>query len=191
LQELKGQVAEIIEQHNWGEKPPADSHATIFHGLLESKMPDEEKALNRLGIDGFSLVRAGTETMGSTLSIITYHLLSKPHLLAKLREELLDVFPNPDILPKEIEFEKLPYLNGVVHEGLRLAYGVSTRLQRIDPDETMQYGKWTIPPGTSTGMTGLLIHQNPDIFPDPLEFKPERWVENPRLDKYLMSFSKG
>ena len=29
-------------------------------------MPDEEKALNRLGIDGFSLVRAGTETMGSS-----------------------------------------------------------------------------------------------------------------------------
>lgn len=29
-------------------------------------MPDEEKALSRLGIDGFSLVRAGTETMGSS-----------------------------------------------------------------------------------------------------------------------------
>ena len=32
---------------------------------------------------------------------------------------------------------------------------------------------------------------NPDIFPDPMEFKPEPWVENPRLDKYLLSFSKG
>ena len=33
-------------------------------------MPDEEKALNRLGIDGFSLVRAGTETMGSSKTYI-------------------------------------------------------------------------------------------------------------------------
>ena len=32
-------------------------------------MPDEEKALSRLGIDGFSLVRAGTETMGSSKNL--------------------------------------------------------------------------------------------------------------------------
>ena len=80
-------------------------------------MPDEEKALHRLGIDGFSLVRAGTETMGSSkysrkhsiplvnayseiaLSLITYHLLSKPHLLEKLRKELETVFPDPTVMP--------------------------------------------------------------------------------------------
>lgn len=33
-------------------------------------MPDEEKALDRLGIDGFSLIRAGTETMGSSKYLI-------------------------------------------------------------------------------------------------------------------------
>lgn len=154
-------------------------------------MPDEEKALNRLGIDGFSLVRAGTETMGSTLSLITYHLLSKPHLLAKLRKELETVFPDPGIIPPCADLEKLPYLTGVIQEGLRLAYGVATRLQRVAPDEPMQYKDWTIPPGTSTGMTAVLVHTNPEIFPEPHEFKPERWVENPRLDKYLLSFSKG
>lgn len=94
-------------------------------------MPDEEKQLSRLGIDGFSLVRAGTETMGSSkllrcyfsslqretlvliwiaLSIITYHLLSKPHLLAKLRAELLTVFPDKNEIPPCTDLEKLPYL---------------------------------------------------------------------------------
>ena len=59
-------MADIISQHERGIKPEHGSRATIFHDLLDSKMPDEEKALNRLGIDGFSLVRAGTETMGSS-----------------------------------------------------------------------------------------------------------------------------
>lgn len=97
-------------------------------------MPDEEKQLKRLGIDGFSLVRAGTETMGSSmllakflllfpatnhealytdqlaLSIITYHILSKPALLEKLRNELLTAFPNTADIPPGADLEKLPYL---------------------------------------------------------------------------------
>ena len=68
---------------------------------------------------------------------------------------------------------------------------MSTRLQRIAPDEALHYKGWAIPPGTSTGMTAVLVHTNPEIFPDPHTFNPERWVENPRLDKYLLSFSKG
>lgn len=40
-------------------------------------------------------------------------------------------------------------------------------------------------------MTAPLIHMDPNIFPEPNEFLPERWLENPRLDRYLFSFSKG
>lgn len=35
------------------------------------------------------------------------------------------------------------------------------------------------------------IHLNPNIFSDPLSFHPERFLENPRLKRYLMSFSQG
>lgn len=40
-------------------------------------------------------------------------------------------------------------------------------------------------------MTSLLLHLNPKTFPDPTSFNPERWIENPRLSRYLTSFSKG
>jgi hypothetical protein len=40
-------------------------------------------------------------------------------------------------------------------------------------------------------MTSLLIHHDPKIFPNSNSFLPERWLENPHLDKYLVSFSKG
>jgi len=40
-------------------------------------------------------------------------------------------------------------------------------------------------------MTSVLLHHDEKIFPDSHTFDPERWVDNPRLDRYLVSFSKG
>lgn len=79
-------------------------------------------------------------------------------------------------------------------EGLRLSNGVSTRLARVAPDRSIYFRDWEIPKGTPVGMTSTLIHQNPDIFQQPLEFIPERWLdpqERQRLERYLVPFSKG
>ncbi len=40
-------------------------------------------------------------------------------------------------------------------------------------------------------MTSYLVHHNKTIFPSSHEYVPQRWLDNPRLDKYLVSFSKG
>ena len=32
---------------------------------------------------------------------------------------------------------------------------------------------------------------NADIFESPEEFRPERWIEDPRLDRYLLTFGRG
>jgi cytochrome P450 len=49
---------------------------------------------------------------------------------------------------------------------------------------------------TPVGMTAVLVHENETIFPEPMEFKPERWLEKrpdgaPPLDRYLVAFGKG
>ena len=40
-------------------------------------------------------------------------------------------------------------------------------------------------------MAAPLVHLNPDVFADPMEFRPERWIETPSLKRYLMTFSQG
>lgn len=36
-----------------------------------------------------------------------------------------------------------------------------------------------------------LIHMDPNIYPSPFDFQPERWLSNPNLKRYLMPFSRG
>lgn len=54
-------------------------------------------------------------------------------------------------------------------------------------------------------MTSIFMHMNPEIFPRPREFEPERWLDSPsgspsadgsaskqhQLSNYLVNFSKG
>jgi cytochrome P450 len=78
-----------------------------------------------------------------------------------------------------------------------MSYGVSQRLVRVNAYSPIQYGSFVIPPGTSVSMSSYLQHRDPRIFPDPDEFRPERWLgdtttaEGHPLSKYLVAFGKG
>jgi len=141
-------------------------------------------------------VSAGTLTTTWVITVGIYHLLAAPPLLRKLRAELEVAIPDPSVTAPLAFLESIPYLKAVVLESLRLSYGVTNRLAR-KAHESMQYtdkstGKtWVIPPYTPCSSISLLLHSDPSIFPQPKEFRPERWIENPRLDKYLFAFSKG
>ena len=85
-------------------------------------------------------------------------------------------------------------LRAVIKESLRLGNGVSTRLARVAPDRSIYFRDWEIPKGTPVGMTSTLIHQNPHIYPQPLELVPERWldpIKGQGMEKYLVPFSRG
>lgn len=125
--------------------------------------------------------------------------------LKKLKTELHSIISDPSQLPETVKLEQLPYLTAVIKEGLRLSSGISTRLQRIATEETLVYTakvpdtkresitekQYIIRPGIPVSMTGLLIHHSPTYFEDPMEFRPQRWIDNPSLDKYLVPFSRG
>jgi cytochrome P450 len=147
----------------------------------------------RLAADAQVLVSAGSETTARALTFATYKLLTLPHILTTLKAELCEAIPGTD--PKDnislAQVQHLPYLSNVVRESLRLSYGVVGRLARVWPNEPMPYQHWIIPAGTPVSMTSYDVHHDEAIFPQSFEFKPERWIGNPGLEKYLVSFGKG
>ncbi|PMD55747.1 cytochrome P450 [Hyaloscypha bicolor E] len=190
---VKAKIAEQIESIR-AEGTKAADKQTIFHTLLQSDLPSKEKSTARLIDEALLVVVAGSHSVAWTITVLTLHLLSSPSVLRPLKLELTRIkraeLSLPDLLS---QLERLPYLTAVIKEALRLSHCVSMRLARISPDSPMQCGQWTIPAGTSVSMTSVLLHLNPDIFPYPHEFRPERWLDDPdgKLDRYMVAFSGG
>jgi len=189
------QVRSVLE-----EPSPTNKAPTVFHKILDSKIPQHEKSFNRLASDAGSLVGAATITTSWALTHAVFHLLNNPSCLKKLKTELANTLvPSPHdcnetILPI---LEKLPYFTAVIQEALRLSVGVSTRLARVAPEEVLtvkdftRSDEWKIPPSTPVSMSQQLILYDERIFPSASKFRPERWIEDPGLIKYQVAFSKG
>ena len=118
-------------------------------------------------------------------------------MLKKLKGELEKAIPDPEAPMTSAQLEQLPYLTGIIQEGIRLHPGALVRQTRIAPDQTLIYRdadkqkEWVIPPGTPVSMDARGCNLNPKVFSDPHKLIPERWLDNQRIDKYMLSFSKG
>lgn len=175
-----------------------DRPRTIYHGIIEADLPPSEKTVNRLADEAFVLLIAGAETTARTLGVILCHLLSNPEVLGALRKELdtiMSLANGEASLPSSRALEDLPLMKAVVQEGLRLAEPVTNRQILIAPEEDLTCANIMIPRGTPVSQTFRDILLDPAIFPEPKRFDPGRWTraaaEGTRLDRYLVSFSRG
>ena len=139
---------------------------------------------------------AGTDTTSSTLAAITFELLSDRDLLNCVRAELKTAIPDPTVAPDVLKLDKLPLFNAVIQECLRMYPGATLRQDRVAPDEELIYtypdGRTLpIPKGTAIGMCAPFINRHPSIYDRPNEFLPERYIKDPKLSRWLFSFSKG
>lgn len=171
-------------------------HETIYHHLLNpqpenQRMPPVSRSW--LLDEGLYMRFAGSDTVGNVCTVGAYHILTNPWIHSKLVEELQQAWPDVSSTIGYEALEKLPFLTAVIKESLRMAHGVVTPLPRIVGPMDSEISGMTIPAGTVVSMGATIVHRNPEIFPEPFTFTPERWLhEDAReLEKYLVAFSKG
>lgn len=141
-------IRDIIAKTENEKQREIEPPRTIFHELLHSNLPPEEKRVQRLGQEAHLVIGAGAETTANTLTNATYNILANPAILHRLREELFAVLPDPEAPILLQKVETLPYLTAIINESLRLSYGVSSRLQRC-AHEPLVFNEWVIPTGVS------------------------------------------
>ncbi|HEY6781359.1 MAG TPA: cytochrome P450 [Thermoleophilaceae bacterium] len=108
-----------------------------------------------------TLLIAGHETTASSLAWAVERLVRHPEMLERLREEAA---------AGEDE-----YLDAVIKETLRLRPILSLVLRRLT--EPMEIGGRLLPAGVNVAPAIHLMHRRPEVYPEPLRFRPERFLE--------------
>ena len=131
-----------------------------------------------------SLLVAGSDSTGASLSAIFYFLIRNPRCYAKLMEELDTAEAEGRLVPHAIglvswaDAQKLSYLDAVIQETFRMYPAAGILLERHVPRGGAFICGEHIPSGTIVGCNAWVLHRRQEVFGSDVEvFRPERWLE--------------
>ncbi|TQE12151.1 hypothetical protein C1H46_002221 [Malus baccata] len=135
------------------------------------------------------IIMAGTDTSAVTLEWAMSNLLNHPLVLKKARAEL-DAQLGNERLVDEPDISKLPYLQSIISETLRLYPAAPLLLPHFSSDDCM-IERFNVPRDTMVLINAWAIHRDPMLWDDPESFKPERFENGEDSSHNLMPFGLG
>ncbi|KAH6906697.1 cytochrome P450 [Coprinopsis sp. MPI-PUGE-AT-0042] len=150
----------------------------VVAGIIENLPPKDHPdyaQLERQG-RGAALIAyiAGADTTVSSAHALFIALANYPECQRKAQEEL-DGTIGTERLPKAADLPHLPYVRALVKELSRWFSVTPLAAPHVSSQDDIYKG-YLIPKGTVImGNTWAIMH-DPDVFEDPLEFKPERYL---------------
>lgn len=133
-----------------------------------------------------TLLLAGHETTATSLTWALYWIHSLPEVKDKLLAELESVTDKTD----SSQFLKLPYLGAVCNETLRF-YPVAMLTFPRQVEQPVELCGYQLEPGMLVMGSIYLIHQREDLYPQPEQFRPERFLERQFSPYEFMPFGGG
>jgi hypothetical protein len=175
--------------------------STIIGRLWEHHVSQKADGLQDMEIasEAADHLLAGVDTTSDSLMFLIW-ALSLPQNLRfqrKLIEEVVSLPPsalNARGVPTAEATGKLRYLDAVIKETLRLYAPLPASEPRSLPVDCV-IDKYEVPANTIVSMSPYSLHRNPEVFPDPLIFNPERWFSDQKnvaeMKKWFWAFSSG
>ncbi|BAU00255.1 hypothetical protein LR48_Vigan06g029300 [Vigna angularis] len=176
----------LIDEH----RNKKESSNTMIDHLLSSQKSQPDYYTDQI-IKGLIMAFyvAGTETSAVALEWAMSNLLNKPEILEKLRIEI-DTEVGEERFIEEADVTKLPYLQNVISETLRLHPPLPMFLPHLS-SEDCNVGGYDVPRNTMLMVNAWAIHRDPKLWADPTSFKPERFQNDPVAAHKLMPFGLG
>ena len=133
-----------------------------------------------------TILFAGHETTATTLSWAFYQIYQNPDVLEKLQVELKGLGENPNPL----EIAKLPYLSAVCQETLRMYPVLPVLFPRIALSPIKIAGI-EFDAETTFMPSVYLVHYREDLYPNPQQFQPQRFLEKQYSSSEYFPFGGG
>ncbi|XP_030486058.2 isoflavone 3'-hydroxylase [Cannabis sativa] len=185
----------LIDEHRSKTSSLSGQKDSMIHHMLTLQESQPDYYTDQI-IKGFILVllTAGTDTSSVTLEWAISNLLNNPHILKRAKSEIDDQI-GQNYLMDESDLLKLPYLQNIISETLRLYPAAPLLVPHYSSQDCTIQG-YNIPHDTILLVNAWAIHRDPKIWGDDVEsFNPTRFEleseESGKLVNKLMSFGLG
>ncbi|MBF2066052.1 MAG: cytochrome P450 [Calothrix sp. C42_A2020_038] len=175
--------AEITEKRTKQDSTGGDVLSLMMAAQDENGqvMSDEE-----LRDELLTILFAGHETTATTLSWAFYQILRHPDILEKLQHELDSLGNNHN----PMEIAQLPHLTAVCQETLRMYPVIPALFPRI-AKSSIKIAGYEFGAETTFLPSIYLVHYREDLYPNPQQFKPERFLERQYSPAEYLPFGGG
>ena len=144
---------------------------------------------------------AGQETTGVALTYLSWHLSRALDLQHQLRDELLSLTPSMSmedgkvVIPNSAQLDRLPLLQAVIVETVRLYAPAGGPEPRITPNPSCRIGPHTLPGGVRISASAYNLHRDEKYFPHAETWNHTRWLQDEEKQKEITrqfwGFSSG
>ncbi|KAL2284139.1 hypothetical protein FJTKL_09121 [Diaporthe vaccinii] len=155
---------------NLVEKDPENPPPTLFTKLFKGE-EDDMLTMKEIRDEAMIFILAGSHTTALTLAYLVWAVCRDAAIRTRLVDELAGLPRGFD----DAELRRLPYLNQVIDEALRLYASAPAGLPRVVPPGGATLAGYSLPAGTVVSMQAYSMHRIEEIFPDPETFDPSRW----------------
>ncbi|KAJ3683479.1 hypothetical protein LUZ60_013706 [Juncus effusus] len=169
-------ITELLEEHVEGDE---EDYVDVLRKLQKDENQRKEFVITDVNLKSTLLeaLAAGTEPLAISLEWNLVELLRNPKTMKKLQDEVRGVLPQNKMLTSE-DVSKMSYLTAIITETFRLHPPTPLLL----PRESMEYCQiegYDIPKGSRVFVNTFAIGRDPEIWDNPEEFRPERFINNP------------
>ncbi|KAI0373686.1 cytochrome P450 [Pilatotrama ljubarskyi] len=138
--------------------------------------PEQMEIVKNVGLTAFE---GGSDTTFSTLQSFFLAMSLYPDVQQRAQEEL-DAVVGPDRLPDHGDKDALPYVNAIIKESLRWQNVLPLALPHVTTED-QEYEGYFIPSGTILVANTWACLHDPEVYPEPERFNPDRFIRGGKL----------
>ncbi|KAL7931819.1 cytochrome P450 [Trichoderma chlorosporum] len=174
----------MVDQREKGADDESEDILKYFLQDHHAKVPKAMHEHDMVYADAQAVLVAGTDTIGSTLSFVFYHVARDATVRQKLRAELEPLYGRTktrEFANSDLGEADAPYLNAILHETMRLDNPTCSNGCRITPPEGLEIDGVFIPGEVLVYVPIHAMQRSSKYFEEPDSFIPERWTTRPDL----------
>jgi cytochrome P450 len=162
--------AEFARRRKEGVEGRADVLSMLLLARYENEQPLPDNVIRD---EMYTLMLAGHETTAATMAWVVKRLITHPDVMDRARAEIVSVLDGKQLDASHVG--KLKYVEAVINETMRLDPVIPNFGRTLT--RPLKIAGRDLPAGVTIAPCIYLVHRRPELWPNPEQFNPDRFLE--------------